>query len=131
MNIKKALITDLPSILPVYSYARKQMALNGNPTQWGNSHPSVEALTSDIENGNLYIADFCANAIARVSPDGKVTRIAQSPDTDGLNGELDQPGEPIIWDGKIIVSCFDLVTGPGKVNTAHEMPATMSELDLE
>ena len=82
-------------------------------------------------NGNLYIADFCANAIARVSPDGKVTRIAQSPDTDGLNGELDQPGEPIIWDGKIIVSCFDLVTGPGKVNTAHEMPATMSELDLE
>ena len=83
------------------------------------------------EKGNLYIADFCANAIAKVSPDGKVTRIAQSPDTDGLNGELDQPGEPIIWDNKIIVSCFDLVTGPGKVNTAHEMPATMSELDLE
>ncbi len=83
------------------------------------------------EKGNLYIADFCANAITKVSPDGKVTRIAQSPDTDGLNGELDQPGEPIIWDNKIIVSCFDLVTGPGKVNTAHEMPATMSELDLE
>ena len=59
MNIKKALIADLPSILPVYSYARKQMALNGNPTQWGNSHPSVEALTSDIENGNLYIIENC------------------------------------------------------------------------
>ena len=57
MNIKKALIADLPSILPVYSYARKQMALNGNPTQWGNSHPSAEALTSDIENGNLYIIE--------------------------------------------------------------------------
>jgi hypothetical protein len=26
--------------------------------------------------------------------DGKLTRIAQSPDTDGLHGELDQPGEP-------------------------------------
>ena len=69
--------------------------------------------------------------MARISKDGKVTRIAQSPDTDGLHGELDQPGEPIVWDGKIVVSCFDLVTDPGKVNTAHEMPATMAYLDLE
>lgn len=82
-------------------------------------------------NDNLYIADFCANAIVKVTPDGTVARIAQSPDTDGLHGELDQPGEPIIWDGKIIASCFDLVTGPGKINTGHEMPATMSELELE
>lgn len=82
------------------------------------------------DDGNLYIADFCANAIAKVTPDGKVERIAQSPDTDGLNGELDQPGEPIIWGGRIIASCFDLVTGPDKVNTQHEMPATMSEIEL-
>jgi sugar lactone lactonase YvrE len=82
------------------------------------------------EDGNLYIADFCANAIAKVTPDGKVERIAQSPDTDGLNGELDQPGEPIIWNGRIVASCFDLVTGPDKVNTQHEMPATMSEIEL-
>lgn len=79
--------------------------------------------------GNLFIADFSANAVAKVSPDGKVTRIAQSPDSDGLNGELDQPGEPIIWRGKLILSCFDLVTGPDKVNTKHEMPATLSELE--
>ena len=80
--------------------------------------------------GNFYIADFSANAIAKVNPDGKVERIAQSPDTNGLNGELDQPGEPIIWNGKLVVTCFDLVTGPGNVNTAHELPATLSELDL-
>jgi sugar lactone lactonase YvrE len=83
------------------------------------------------EKGNLYIADFSANAIGKVSPDGTVSRYAQSPDTDGFNGELDQPGEPCIWEGKIVVSCFDLVTGPDKVNTRHEMPATMSELDIE
>ncbi len=83
------------------------------------------------EKGNLYIADFSANAIGKVSPDGTVTRYAQSPDTDGFNGELDQPGEPCIWQGKIVVSCFDLVTGPDKVNTKHEMPATMSQLDIE
>ncbi len=83
------------------------------------------------KNGNLYIADFSANAIAKVTPDGKVTRIAQSPDSDGFNGELDQPGEPCIWQDKIVISCFDLVTGPDKVNTGHEMPATMAMLDLE
>ena len=81
------------------------------------------------EKGNLFIADFSANAIARVSPDGTVTRIAQSPDSDGFNGELDQPGEPIIWKGKLIITCFDLVTGPGIVNTQHEMPATLAELE--
>ena len=82
------------------------------------------------EAGNLYIADFSANAIAKVTPDGKVERIAQSPDCTGVDGGLDQPGEPIIWDGKIIASCFDLVTGPDKVNLKHEMPATLVELDL-
>jgi sugar lactone lactonase YvrE len=82
------------------------------------------------DEGNLYIADFSANAIGMITPDGKVTRIAQSPDTDGFNGELDEPGEPIIWKGKLVISCFDLVTGPDKVNTKHEVPATLSELEL-
>ena len=82
------------------------------------------------EEGNLYIADFSANAIAKVTPDGKVERIAQSPDCTGVDGGLDQPGEPIVWDGKLIVSCFDLVTGPDKVNMKHEMPATLVYMDL-
>lgn len=81
--------------------------------------------------GNIYVADFSANAIARITPDGTVTRIASSPDTDGFNGELDQPGEPCVWGDKIIISCFDLVTDDDKVNTAHEMPATMAMLDVE
>lgn len=81
--------------------------------------------------GNIYVADFSANAIARISPDGVVKRISVSPDNDGLHGELDEPGEPCVWGDKIIVSCFDLVTGGDKVNTAHEMPATMAMLDIE
>ena len=83
------------------------------------------------EHGNIYVADFCANAIAKISPDGKITRIAQSPDSDGFNGELDEPGEPCVWGDKIIVSCFDLVVDDEKINTAHEMPATMAMLDVE
>jgi Gluconolactonase len=99
---------------------------------WAKDESQLQSTDGMIfdKNGNLYIADFSANAIGLVTPDGKVTRYAQSPDSNGFNGELDQPGEPCVWEGKLVVSCFDLVTGPDKVNTAHEMPATMSELDL-
>ena len=91
---------------------------------------STDGMTID-EYGNIYVADFVVNAIAKVDPSGKVTRIAQSPDSTGYNGELDQPGEPCVWNGQIAISCFDLVTGDDKVNTAHELPATMALLEIE
>lgn len=90
---------------------------------------STDGMIIDGE-GNIYIADFCANAIVKASPSGRVERIAQSPDSDGLNGELDQPSEPIIYQGRLVVSCFDLVTTPIMVNTNHELPATMAEIRL-
>lgn len=86
---------------------------------------STDGMTTD-SNGNIYVADFSANAIAKIDKNGKVERIAQSPDSDGFHGELDQPGEPCFWNGILVISCFDLVTGPDKVNTQHEMPATLS-----
>jgi len=82
------------------------------------------------ENGNLYIADFSENAIAVVKPDSRVYRIAISPDNDGSTGELDQPGEPIVWNGRLIVSNFDAVTDDDKVNSAHQPPHTLSVLEL-
>jgi len=82
------------------------------------------------DKGNLYVADFSANAIAKITPEGKVERIAQSPDCSGVDGGLDQPGEPIYWNGKLIASCFDMVTGPDKVNLKHEMPATLVYLEV-
>ena len=91
---------------------------------------STDGMMMDAK-GNIYLDDFCANAIAKITPDGNVKRIAQSPDTDGFNGELDQPGEPCIWNGQIVISCFDFVTDDYNVNNAHELPATMIYLDLE
>jgi DNA-binding beta-propeller fold protein YncE len=101
-----------------------------NNTVWAKDPAQLKSTDGMIidSEGAIYVADFCANAVARISPNGKVTRIAQSPDTDGLHGELDQPGEPIIWQGKLVVTCFDLVVDSQNVNTEHEMPATMSEL---
>jgi sugar lactone lactonase YvrE len=82
------------------------------------------------DNGILYVADFSENAIAAITPDANVYRIAKSPDNNGSNGELDQPGEPIVWNGKLIITCFDIVTGPDKVNTKHDKPFTITTLDL-
>lgn len=83
------------------------------------------------DDGNIWIADFSENAVARVSPDGTIRRIAQSPDCDGSDGGLDQPGEPIVWNGQVIVSCFDIVTGPDKTNTKHDKPFTLATVPLK
>jgi sugar lactone lactonase YvrE len=91
---------------------------------------TTDGMTID-QHGNIYVADFSANAIGKIAPDGAITRIAQSPDCDGFDGGLDEPGEPCVWNGQIVVSCFDLVVDDQKVNTAHEMPATMSLLEIE
>jgi sugar lactone lactonase YvrE len=80
------------------------------------------------EQDNIYVADFSNNAICRVTTQGRITVLAQSPDGDGSDGGLDQPGEPILWDGKLVVSCFDMVTGKDKVNTKHDAVATLAWL---
>jgi sugar lactone lactonase YvrE len=82
------------------------------------------------ERDNIYVADFSNNAIAKVSPEGEITILAQNGDTDGSDGLMDQPGEPILWDGKLVVTCFDMVTGPDKVNTGHDKPYTIVFLTL-
>lgn len=83
------------------------------------------------EDGNIWVADFSENAIARVSPDGTIQRMSRSLDCDGSDGGLDQPGEPIVWNGRLIISCFDIVTGPDKANTKHDKPYTLATLTLK
>ena len=80
---------------------------------------------------NIYVADFSNNAVAKVSPSGKITVLAQNGDTNGAGGLLDQPGEPIVWNGKLVVTCFDKVTGPDKVNTGHDKPHTIVVIDMD
>lgn len=83
------------------------------------------------DQDNVYVADFSNNAVCKVDPQGQITVLAQSPDGDGSDGGLDQPGEPILWDGKLVVTCFDMVTGPDKVNTKHDPPSTLSYLECK
>jgi sugar lactone lactonase YvrE len=79
---------------------------------------------------NLYVADFSNNAIAKITPAGVVSVLAQNGDSDGRRGELNEPGEPIVWNGRLIVSNFNAVVGPDKVSSKHTSPATMSVMKL-
>jgi sugar lactone lactonase YvrE len=83
------------------------------------------------EHDHIYVADFSNNAVCRVDPQGKITVLAQSPDTDGADGGLDQPGEVILWNGKLVATCFDVVVGKDKVNTGHDAPHTIADIPME
>lgn len=55
LKIRKAAPDDLPLLEELYENARKRMRESGNPNQWGNSHPPVENLIRDCENGDSYV----------------------------------------------------------------------------
>lgn len=55
MQIRKAQIEDIPSILDIYSVAKSYMREHGNPNQWSASYPSEREISSDIERSMLYV----------------------------------------------------------------------------
>ena len=64
MKIRKSTEQDISRIMEIYAYARKFMAENGNPNQWGPTNwPPEQLIRSDIESGNSYV---CTNDSGKV-----------------------------------------------------------------
>lgn len=57
MIIRRPTTADLNDVLRIYAYAREQMKKNGNPDQWGDTHPSPELVAQDIEKGISYVIE--------------------------------------------------------------------------
>jgi hypothetical protein len=57
MIIRTSSITDLPEILKTFAYAREQMRLTGNPTQWGNTSPAIDLILRDLETGYGHVIE--------------------------------------------------------------------------
>ncbi len=57
MIIRTSTITDLPEILKTFAYAREQMRLTGNPTQWGNTSPALNLILGDLETGYGHVIE--------------------------------------------------------------------------
>lgn len=56
-RIRPATQADLVNILEIYAHARRFMAENGNPTQWGQNHPAQHLLDEDISLNRLYVVE--------------------------------------------------------------------------
>ena len=53
--VRKATAKDLPVVLDLIESGRRIMRENGNPHQWGDSHPTVAQIEDDITNGCSYL----------------------------------------------------------------------------
>ncbi len=87
--------------------------------------PSCDGIFIDKRTDNLYLADSEANAIRIVSPTGKLSTLAENGDTDGADGGLDQPCEPLLVGNKLFVANFDKPNA-GFVNTRADSIHHMS-----
>ena len=91
---------------------------------------SSDGLFMDSTTGIIYVADSKANAVQMVFPDGSVKTLAQSGDTDGLDGGMDQPCEVLIRGREVIVSNMDWPV-PGCINKKYNEPCTLSVIRLD
>lgn len=80
--------------------------------------------------GNLYCAGFAKNRLYKVDTNGACELLAEYDDNNGAKGELDQPADLFVYDGKVVISNFDLMSAPGMTNSAHSKPYTLSYYDL-
>ena len=62
--VRKATAKDLPVVLDLIESGRSIMRENGNPHQWGDSHPAVAQIEDDIANGCSYLLMEGGRAIA-------------------------------------------------------------------
>ena len=119
------------------SYARTDHDYNLDPGSIGFLDKAVKCSMRTARglffdgDDYLYVADSANNAIAVITPEVKVGVLLQNGDTDGSDGKMDQPGYLINWNGKIVISCFDQLTGPGYVNTSHDSPYTIACVELD
>lgn len=81
-NIRRAEPADLERILEIYELARKFMAENGNPSQWGNGYPQADVLTEDIRLDRLFVVTegerICGAFMFAIGEDPTYARIEGS-----------------------------------------------------
>lgn len=59
MLIRHSRLEDLGRIEEIYAHARASMIASGNPTQWGDSYPSEEAIRGDIDGATAENGYVC------------------------------------------------------------------------
>ncbi|MBP5224612.1 MAG: hypothetical protein J6Z38_03415, partial [Lachnospiraceae bacterium] len=92
--------------------------------------PCCDGICFDAKANRIIMTDSALNAIHTWDiAKGKFGEMWKNGDTDGADGLLDQPCEPIVWNGKLIVVNFDMAF-PGLANTENDKVHTLSVIDL-
>jgi sugar lactone lactonase YvrE len=95
----------------------------------GQGMKSGDGLKIHPKTGDIYIADFVANAVHKVCPKtGKVTTVWQNQNNSGgVGGLLDKPSEVCIRGNKIYVANIDLPFDDNE----YDAPHTISVIKLK
>ncbi len=88
----------------------------------------IDGIVINRATDNIYVCDAKNNAIRIVSPAGAVRTLSQNGDTDGSNGLLDEPAEPLLRNNRLYISNYD-VPQKGTINTKSDAPHTLSVLE--
>ncbi|MDR3228646.1 MAG: SMP-30/gluconolactonase/LRE family protein [Puniceicoccales bacterium] len=92
--------------------------------------PCVDGITYYAKKHWVIITDSEQNAVHYWDiKSGKLGTLWKNEDTDGADGLLDQPCEPLVIDGKLIIVNFDY-TFPGLKNKKNDSVHTLSVLEL-
>lgn len=96
-----------------------------------NSLTCVDGICYDKSKNVIYIADSEKNAIHCWDiASNKMSKLWENDDTDGADGLLDQPCEPMVVDDKLIIANFDMPF-PGLKNSKYDRIHTLSVLQLK
>ena len=99
--------------------------------------PCCDGITYDPVNHRVIMTDSATNAVHTWDiANRKFATLWRNGDTDGADGLLDQPCEPLIWKcpktgaRKLIIVNFDMAF-PGLINTVNDPVHTLSVIDLD
>jgi len=92
--------------------------------------PSCDGICYWAKKNWVIITDSERNAVRYWDIDAGILGLLwENGDTDGADGLLDQPCEPMVWENKLIVVNFDM-TFPGLKNTKNDPIHTVSVMKL-
>jgi sugar lactone lactonase YvrE len=90
----------------------------------------VDGICYDSKRNVIYIADSEKNAIHQWDiAKNKMSTLSENKDTDGADGLMDQPCEPIALDNKIVIANFDMPF-PGLKNSKYDKVHTLSVIHI-
>ncbi len=91
-----------------------------------------DGIFCDLRDDNIYITDSAKNAIHVMRPDGEMSTLWQNGSSDGADGLLDQPCEPLIRGDELIIVNFDYATPEWNlINKGPDKHHTLSVIKLK